>query len=94
MHSVVIKRHCDHDRYKVLPCPNAGVGLDEYFDTMIRGRGGWGNLCRECTVNHGYVKSQSTTHMVWNIELGFYESPTDIRRREQADEEYHTQGEK
>lgn len=67
-----LKRVCDHDKYKVLPCPNAGVKLDEYWDTMIRGRGGWGNLCRECVINHGYPHSQSTTQMVWDGVAGCY----------------------
>ncbi len=93
MHSVVIRRVCDHDRYDILPCPNAGVGLDEFYNTMIQGAG-WGYLCKECTSVHGNIESKYSTRFVWNDELGFYESPGDIRRREAEDEKYHTQGEK
>lgn len=66
-----LKRVCDNHKYKVFPCANAGKELDEYFDTSTH-TGRWANLCRECTMAHGYINSKVTTHFVWDDAYGGY----------------------
>ena len=76
-----LKRVCDHDKYKIVPCPNAGQGLMEYFNTMLKG-GGWAYLCRECTVEYGHIHSDYTEHFVWFWESGCYQN---VRRAANAE---------